>query len=229
MFRSTIKFLILLSALFVQRSLSQPKIIVRGGEKYDLGNIFEGTVTERELTVINSGNDTLFVKSVTTSCGCTVAKLSKTSVAPNDSIIVSISFTSKGNLGKFKRDIYIFSNDSTRSKVDVVYTGNIYSVLQATPRYISFGTQLLGHSDQRVVSIKNTGRSPITITSYKAPEPQLSLSVNKEIIQPNDSLQLKVVLNPLKTGKILGQIELNTNSPVKPALKISFVGKVVKR
>jgi hypothetical protein len=219
--------LILFALLNIPVAYSQPKIFVRGGEKYDLGNIFEGTSTERKLTLLNAGNDTLYVQNVTTSCGCTVAKLSQHTVPPNDSIIVSVTFNSKENLGKFKRDVYIFSNDSTRKpNVDIIFTGSTYTVLQAVPSYVSFGRQRLNHSDERTVVLKNTGRTPITLVSYKSPESQFSLSINKKMIAPQDSLQLKILLNPTKAGRLLGQIEVKTDSEIKPVIKISYVGEV---
>jgi hypothetical protein len=65
------------SAFLVNKNLKDPKlsgpVIKFSEEKHDFGDVSEGPQIETLFEFTNAGDDTLIVKNVTTSCGCTGA------------------------------------------------------------------------------------------------------------------------------------------------------------
>lgn len=214
--------------LFLSASLSfpQPSIRIAEGTSIKLGPLYEGRTTVRELTVGNGGRDTLVIDNLRTSCGCAVAQLSSYSVPPGGSEKLTVTFDSKDIQGAIKREVFFSSNDKDHSKMEITFTGNIIPIVEVTPRYISFGTRPLGQVTRRTVKIRNTLADTIRILSCRAPDPQLRLEVLDSILLPHDSVNVNVDLVPATTGKLLGQIEIKTDSPLKPLIKISYIGKI---
>src|SRR5258706_93047 len=73
---------ICISFLQISIAVAQP-IIQLEDTTTNVGTLYEGQTTIRNLAVVNSGNELLNIKRVWTSCGCTAAKLSSTDILPN--------------------------------------------------------------------------------------------------------------------------------------------------
>lgn len=82
---------------------------------------YGGTVQET-FTVKNSGKETLTIGDITTSCSCTSATISDTSIDPNDTAILTIVFDPDFHaepLEIFKRTVFIPTNDPTTPEAEV--------------------------------------------------------------------------------------------------------------
>jgi len=89
-----------------------PKIDITP-ESWDFGKISESKLQTHNFEVKNIGNETLFIKQVFTSCGCTTASISSNKLEPAESASLKVDFDPRGarTPGRFKRDIFIESND----------------------------------------------------------------------------------------------------------------------
>ncbi len=90
---------------------------------HDFGVIpqYGGTVTET-FTVANTGKDTLTVGDITTSCSCTSASISKTSIEPNDTAELTVMFDPDFHeepVDVFKRTVFIPTNDPSTPEAEV--------------------------------------------------------------------------------------------------------------
>ena len=64
---------------------AQPKIEITQGTSLKFGDVYNTEKMVRDVTVKNSGKDTLHIKNVKAQCGCTTTGLSEMKVPPNDS------------------------------------------------------------------------------------------------------------------------------------------------
>jgi len=80
--------------------------------EHDFGKVTEGEKVACSFTFGNKGRGPLIISSVTTTCGCTVAKYDAKPIAPRDSGSVEIVFDSSGKSGKQTKTITIHSNAS---------------------------------------------------------------------------------------------------------------------
>ena len=210
----------------VRNARSQPRLSIDGATAMNIGTLYEGQTTVRKLAMANGGNSTLHISRLWTSCGCTAAALSSTDISPGTGETLSVSFDTKDLQGNFKREVHIASNDPRTPQLDLSFAGTIVPVVLVTPRYVSFDRMSLNHPRHTIVRITNTIRDTIRIRSYSTPEPQMSLSLDAKIIPPDSSAQLGVDVLPVNKGKLLGQIEMVTDSKLKPVIKISYIGTV---
>lgn len=90
---------------------------------YDFGVIpqYSGTVQET-FTVKNDGTKVLTIGDITTSCSCTSATISSTSINPGKSAELTVVFDPDFHeepLGVFKRTIFISTNDPTTPEAEI--------------------------------------------------------------------------------------------------------------
>lgn len=103
-----------------------PKIQIKP-RSYDFGDI-PRKIVKTTFIVENTGESALDIESVSTSCGCTSAKISSERISPGKTaeLIVEMDPNVMGNItGKVERTIYVQSNDPIRPEVEVFITADI--------------------------------------------------------------------------------------------------------
>ncbi len=215
----------ILVLLFLQPHVlfSQPKISVVEGKKFDFGVVDEGDTVVKRLTLKNIGKDTLRIKSVQTSCGCTIAQPATKILPPKKSTSFVVSFRTKGLAGPVKKNIYVFSNDKKDSIYTLAILANVRRVIEAEPSYINFNTVSFDTMTKRTVILRNTSDKKVQIYSVTCPDSQITPDLRSYIIEPKDSTTLIVGLKPKVTGKILGEIAVETNNSRQLNFTISYI------
>jgi len=74
---------------------------------WDFGRAKEGEVLKHKFTLKNQSANVLNIKSVQTSCGCTVSKAQKQLLQPGESTALEVQFNTKGFIGKTTKHIYV--------------------------------------------------------------------------------------------------------------------------
>ncbi len=112
--KATIFFLVLVGFLLVACSAKQPAIALETAE-LDLGNVTNGEVVVREVTVRNEGEADLVVDEISASCSCTSPTLSPMTIPPGGSGTLHIEFDSGFHgpdlNGALVRQVFVVSND----------------------------------------------------------------------------------------------------------------------
>lgn len=108
-----------------EKNNSQRSEIMIEPKIFDFGEVEFGEIVEQIFEVKNNGNEILEIKRVSTSCGCTKAKIDKEKLEPNESTTLLVTYDS-GAMGrtvigkKVERFIYIRSNDPVNPQVEAV-------------------------------------------------------------------------------------------------------------
>lgn len=90
--------------------------------QFNFGQVKEGTTVSHTFELVNKGSDVLQIKDVRTSCGCTAALVSSSTLKPGEKGTLKVDLDTKGRQGKMSRTISIVSNDSEQStKVITIY------------------------------------------------------------------------------------------------------------
>lgn len=102
----------------------QPKIEITP-LSFDFGEIEYGKVVESRFKVKNAGTETLEIKRVATSCGCTQAKVDKEKISPGEEAELKVVYDSGAMSGshakgKQERIIYLKSNDPRQPQIEVM-------------------------------------------------------------------------------------------------------------
>ena len=84
--------------------------------QHDFGEVQEGKTVEYEFNFDNSGNSTLKIGDIKTSCGCTAALVSKKDLAPGEKGTLNVKLNTANRSGKMSRTITVSSNDPKNPK-----------------------------------------------------------------------------------------------------------------
>ena len=150
---------------------------------FNFGFAPEGTFMVHEYIIRNIGDESLDIKRVRTTCGCTSAPVKKMHLEPGEETTITVIFNSTRYFHKTSKAAIISSNDPTRPSEKVTFIADMDTVkprsIAPVPRKI-----VLGRGDNfkknSKVTIKNISDEPLTlevIDYYKEylNEPQLSL------------------------------------------------------
>ena len=94
-----------------------------------LGDVVNGGIVTREVTVQNVGESDLIIKTVTTSCGCTEAAVAPMRIPRGGSGTLTIRFDSGAHgpdlTGQLIRQVFIATNDPQQPEIVVELEANI--------------------------------------------------------------------------------------------------------
>ena len=94
--------------------LEQPGRIELGETEFDLGTVSNTETVSHTLQVRNTGQGTLEITGVPTSCGCTTAQVDRDRLGPGETANLTVTYDPQahdGQTGRFMRVVYIRSDD----------------------------------------------------------------------------------------------------------------------
>ncbi len=134
MVKGTLTAFVLVGLFFAACSGGQPRINLETNH-IDFGDVVNGELLNRDISVGNEGNEPIIVQSVSTTCGCTTATLEPMTIPAGGSAILHITFDSGAHgpelTGQVVRQIFITSNDPDQPEAMVEFTANI--ILKDSP------------------------------------------------------------------------------------------------
>ena len=79
-------------------------------DRYDFGEIEEGTQVTHGYRFVNNGSAPLLISDASAQCGCTVPQWPKTPIAVGDTAEISVNFNSQNRVGSQNKEISITAN-----------------------------------------------------------------------------------------------------------------------
>jgi mono/diheme cytochrome c family protein len=109
----------------------------------DIGRVQTDSKVNTSFLIYNIGGKHLRIMDVETSCGCTVADISKHVVAPGDFTRIQVTLDTSIKLGKIRKEITVHSNDPKRPDLPLFVVGEVL------PK------KVMGHAE---IDLKSTNR-----------------------------------------------------------------------
>ena len=163
---------IILTSIGIKSASAQLRVLE--GDSISFGRVYQtGAKVNQVVLVQNAGSDTVRINRVSTSCGCTVALVSRHVLAPGEKAKVRIQFDPAGYIGDVTKYIYISNSFPGNQLVTVKMTGYIAYALQPTPNFILFIGRV-GKKDSVKIKLTNDLHSPMTITRVDVPSKEIT-------------------------------------------------------
>ena len=206
-------------------------------DSFDFGKIQQGEVLTHVFVFRNAGEETLKIKKVRSSCGCTAALVSKQEVDPGEKGELSVTFNSRGYRGKVTKYIYVDSNDSTQPVKKIFITADIEIPPQpriSLDRYSTdVGLFLEGEEIKTRTRITNKGQLELRV--YCSHKNATFFSGGKEISFPlkitaGKSKEVEIRIPPRKRkGVVREYILIKSNDPNRPTLSFFHSGYIITK
>jgi hypothetical protein len=234
------KKLLTLLILFSSFSLAQllnPKLVLQQNE-HDFGDINQGEVVSHIFVLSNSGGGLLTISKVRPSCGCTAAMPEQNELGPGESTNLTVSFNSKGRMGKQKKIVRIETNDPENPQQIITIKGNVVvegtkhnvgPVLEFSETQYDFGKIEEGKVVEHTFKFQNNGKATLKINDIKTSCGCTAALVSSEKIAPGEEGTLLVELDTKnRKGKMRRTITIKSNDSKEPTQILTVYADIQK-
>ncbi len=206
-------------------SVNKPSIFFEN-PNYDFGTTYKGNKVEHVYKFENRGKETLEIKKVKPSCGCTATVLSNKTILPGETGEIKTTFNTVSYNGRVRKTIAVLSNDPDTPSYKLSIGGEVIEEISVNPKNINFRS--FRSDDQSVKTVK------ASITSQSGPDfkilkvtsskPFVKVSVTED--QKGEYTLVATLKGHHKIGRFSGKIFLETNNTKQPKASIIFYGVV---
>jgi len=238
--KSRIPLVLILACLLLSGSFifagKGPKIKFREESK-NFGKMKQGKVLTHIFVFKNEGDETLKIKRVKTSCGCTAALLSKKEIAPGAEGEIKLTFNTKGFKGKNTKYIDVESNDPAQPRKRLTVSAEIE--IPPRPRIfldrhaIDLGLILENEEIQARTKVKNRGELELRVNcTHKRAS---FFSGGKKITFPlkiaaGKEAEVEIRIPPSKRKGVMREyVVIKSNDPMKPNLSLYLSGYIATK
>lgn len=182
----------------------------------DFGELESGKVVDLEYKFKNTGDETLIIKNISSSCGCTVTKVEKKEYQPGEEGTIPVKFFSRGYNGKVTKTITVATNDPDNVYTRLKVMGNVvlkdfaqWEILGADR--LDFSEVALGQKYTEKIKFKNTGTIDLRIIEVSH-APEISTEFNKKVLAPDEEGEVNIVFRPMQVGRFAAFMRIRTNA-----------------
>jgi hypothetical protein len=209
----------------VPRALAQETV-------WDAGRVSRGTKVAHEFVIRNEGTETIFIREVRPSCGCTVASFDP-SIAPGGTARVRAEVDTAAFRGPIAKEVTVFTSDPGNPQLALTVRVDVEPPVDALPGYFRFRHVQGEPAESFAQTIFSADRPDFAVTGARSPLPYVHLAVRPAALderQARASGPQFVVVATLRdeapVGPLDGDITVTTNDPRQPTLTIPLAGDV---
>ena len=106
---------------------------------HDFGTFHESAGKQTcQFVVTNTGDSTMVITQVKSTCGCTVASHPTEPIAPGTSDVIDITFSPTGRPGPFEKGVWVYTN-TTPNRTRLAIKGTVVGSPESVSRYFPVG------------------------------------------------------------------------------------------
>jgi len=214
----------------------QPKIKFKE-ESWNFGKVNQGEVLDHEFVFTNSGDATLIIQKVSTTCGCTAALASEDKIAPGKEGKIEIKFDTRGYGGALSKLIFVESNDPTEARKQLQISADIETPpgakIDINPFNYDAGLSIEGEDIKANLKIMNKGELELRaefnhrnatyfVAGKPAPSP-LKVPAGKEV-----TVEIRIP-TVARMGVVREYILVKSNDPMRSTLSLYISGYIITK
>lgn len=203
--------------------------------RHDYGNVLYGDTVTAEFRFVNTGDQTLIIKNLHSTCGCTKAVEGSREIPPKGSSKILSSFDTDGlKAGRKEKSIMVSTNDPVNPVIKLTLLADVIRELAIEPP--TLGKRI--NSDVESVSfpirIANSSDKTYHVKGLKTLPGELSAAINPGEVElaPHKEVSLEVVvkLEP-EPNRVFyaGKIDLVTDHPKESDTEVKYLIQIEKK
>jgi beta-lactamase regulating signal transducer with metallopeptidase domain len=203
---------------------SGPRITFES-ETHDFGQVPPGSKNTCEFKFKNTGDAMLTVAKIKTTCGCTVASLTRNSpekkdYQPGETGTITITYKAGKRPGRASKHIHVPSNDKTRPKVSLTIKADIVLHVNPDPDELAL---LLNRENARCpdITLVSIDGEPFAIKSITAPANWFTADFDSSVEATRFVLKPRVDMEQLKS-KQHGFVKIAVTHPKCKTVQIPY-------
>ena len=175
----------------------------------------------------NIGSGDLTIRDIKTSCDCAAAAVGMKSIPHNRYGEILVTLSTGSTTGEKKENIFVYSNDSAHSPVELTVSAFVRSAISITPSQLDFPDLRYGQGTSQIVIIKFPKEENLKISSITTLSPFLSARILPDKSRSPDKILVSVnISSTWNIGKFTGALRFYTNSSTFPMLRLAVSGEI---
>ena len=207
------------------------------GTSHDFGDVLKGEIPEYRFKFVNRLNETLHIRSVKSSCGCTEATASQETFQPGEKgeIICKYNTPTTKFPGKKDASIIVLFDMPQLVETQLTVKGNIITGVSLDPQIIDFGQVTQGKLQPLTVHLNSTDNPGFQIKAVRSVD-HIKVQVKKPRRTETGIVSYELtatLLDSAPKGFFQGDIFLDLELGLQPdglpkieTLPLSFTGKL---
>jgi len=216
----------------VSGALAAKSKLVFEKTEIDFGETNPGKVVDVEFKFANAGDETLIIKKINSTCGCTVPRLLKKEYKPGEKGVLPVKFNSRGYNGNVSKSLTIDSSDEDNPHITLKIKGKVilkdFARAEISTTHLEFKEVGIGKEYTQKISIKNTGTIELQVLEITH-SPQLHLIFDKITVMPGSEIDVKIVYTPLAVGRFANFLRFRTNTYQRTTSIVKVTANVNKK
>lgn len=188
---------------------------------HDFGKIGPKTVHAYEFEFTNTGDELLEIKNTQSTCGCTVAQLTKKEYKPGESGSIKVTFTASTVTGPVTKQVYVISNDTHTSRAILTIKANVIRKVEHEPQNLALSLRK-DNAGCPNITLKCIDSQPFAITDFNS----FPKCITAEI-DPNKTATefvIKPIVDVEKLEKILrGDVRISLTHPDCKSITMRYI------
>lgn len=202
--------------------------IVFDESAHDFGDQPQNAALKHTFTFKNTGDATLKIEKVRTTCGCTAALASEKEIPPGGSGKIDVTFKIGSRGGKKQKAVKVYTNDPTTPMVKLDVIATVKVLLGVTPARLGFGQIDRGITVTKYVSLTGDDRDTCHVLSAQSRNSALTAEVSPDGYGGDAHRVLKITLTPdMPIGRFRERITVTTDHPTVKQMTIYAYGEVL--
>jgi|GEM_PF-1117441 len=185
---SAVFFALLFTPLF---ALGAPELSVPQ-PKHDFGEARSGEKVDHRFVLKNTGNDTLKILRIRTSCGCTTPGVREMEIPPGEQAELPVQMNLHGRSGPQKQQVVLTTNDPDNRMVTLRMSGEAVPLISIDPRTLNLKLIRPGEKAEGVITLTSRTGEPFEVTNVKSTRDKVDLRVT----HAKDGLSATIHVSP---------------------------------
>ncbi|MFM1548674.1 MAG: DUF1573 domain-containing protein [Lentisphaeria bacterium] len=181
------------AGLFITGTAVRAQTLTLERSVVDFGLVYDNESIAARVKITNTGNAQLKIDKVNTTCGCTVGRLQKRQLEPNESTVATLTFDPTGKNGEESKVVTFVTNDPVQANHTVTVMAQVIPLWELDPTKLQFvfRTKAAGFKQESLFfRIINNSEEELTVLSVDSREPNIRIENNKPVvISPGETQQ----------------------------------------
>ena len=223
-----------LSIFFMTTHAEAGPSIIFSAKSVDLGKINYGIKKKVEFAFTNTGDETLVIRKLRSSCGCTQVVEGKQEIPPGGSSKIAVTLdTNMVKPGNRRKSLYVHSNDSEKPIVRLLLFANVVRRIKVEPKSLTLMLHKFQEEVEFHVKMSNETKNAITVQGVQASGSAVDAYIKPDeiVVQPGMKGPFVIGLklsNEDKWPIYQGTVKLKVSDPVEKKVNLRYFIQIKK-
>ncbi len=192
----------------------------------DFGRVSAGEIVRTDFVFTNAGNQTLEIKEVRPTCGCTTVGTWEHQIAPGKGGVIPLQLNTANYNGSLVKYVKVTCNDPAQPFINLQINGVTWKAIEVTPTFVIFKIAPDAYSNEvRTVKIVSNLKEPLELATPQVNSPSFIAKI--VAVQPGRKFDLKITpVTPLPAGNVHATITIKTSATNLPVINITALALI---